>query len=253
MKTERLTNSPSFKASLRINSITKAIAISGLAMGVAVSIPAAPAGAVSFNSSNNQSSRLTFGNNNGDFGQNVTGLAGNNFSVTFNTTPPGSIPNQVSNVQGAFSPTFVPGSTLLTNNSPVANFSYQSGNLNSSLYQLTNDILFQFSNNVSYTFKAGSLFQGSDPTGTNAISFQLAPTATQTSFFTSGSDITNATTVAFAFGDTGAGLGGNYFITASPSTAPLTAVPEPFTVIGSLVGGAAALRMRKKLASATKK
>ena len=252
MKTKQLTNLPSFKAPLSINSITKAIAISGLAIGAAAMLPAAPAGAVSFNGSNNQPSRLTFGTNNSDFGQNVTGLVGNSFNVTFNTTPSGALPNQVSNVQGAFSPTFVPGTTL-TNNSPVATFLYQSGNLNSSLYQLTNDLLFQFSNNVSYTFRAGSLFQGSNPANDNVISFQLAPNATQTSFFTSGSDITNANTVAFTFSDTGAGSGGNYFITASPSTTPLTAVPEPFTVIGSLVGGAAALRMRKKLASAAKK
>jgi hypothetical protein len=33
---------------------------------------------------------------------------------------------------------------------------------------------------------------------------------------------------------------------------PAAAVPEPFTIIGTLVGGTAALRMRKKLKSATK-
>ena len=40
------------------------------------------------------------------------------------------------------------------------------------------------------------------------------------------------------------------FGTASPTAA--TSVPEPFTVIGTLVGGTAALRMRKKLKSAGK-
>lgn len=34
--------------------------------------------------------------------------------------------------------------------------------------------------------------------------------------------------------------------------APATAVPEPFTIIGTLVGGTAALRMRKKLKATTK-
>ncbi|WP_157260131.1 PEP-CTERM sorting domain-containing protein [Chamaesiphon minutus] len=40
------------------------------------------------------------------------------------------------------------------------------------------------------------------------------------------------------------------FSTASPTAA--TSVPEPFTIIGTLVGGTAALRMRKKLKSAGK-
>jgi hypothetical protein len=39
-------------------------------------------------------------------------------------------------------------------------------------------------------------------------------------------------------------VGGSYNATA---VAPTTSVPEPFTVIGTLVGGTAALRMRKKL------
>ena len=40
------------------------------------------------------------------------------------------------------------------------------------------------------------------------------------------------------------------FGTANPVTS--TAVPEPFTIVGTLVGGTAALRMRKKLKSAGK-
>lgn len=38
------------------------------------------------------------------------------------------------------------------------------------------------------------------------------------------------------------------FGTANPTAS--TSVPEPFTVIGTLVGGTAALQMRKKLKSA---
>jgi hypothetical protein len=46
--------------------------------------------------------------------------------------------------------------------------------------------------------------------------------------------------------------GGAPNVTISNFSAPSTAVPEPFTIIGSLVGGTAALRMRKKLKSASK-
>ncbi|WP_146138328.1 PEP-CTERM sorting domain-containing protein [Chamaesiphon polymorphus] len=37
--------------------------------------------------------------------------------------------------------------------------------------------------------------------------------------------------------------------TEPTSTSPTTAVPEPFTIVGTLIGGTAALRMRKKLKS----
>ena len=39
----------------------------------------------------------------------------------------------------------------------------------------------------------------------------------------------------------------NYVVTVALPTTVATAVPEPFTVIGTLIGGTAALRMRKKL------
>lgn len=48
-----------------------------------------------------------------------------------------------------------------------------------------------------------------------------------------------------------AGLGG--FGTAIPGAPTGTAVPEPFTIIGTLVGGTAALRMRKNLRATAKK
>jgi hypothetical protein len=39
--------------------------------------------------------------------------------------------------------------------------------------------------------------------------------------------------------------------TAPPPPTP-TAVPEPFTIIGTIIGGTAAFRMRKKLKAITK-
>ena len=41
----------------------------------------------------------------------------------------------------------------------------------------------------------------------------------------------------------------NSFSSINPDA---TAVPEPFTIVGTLIGGTAALRMRKKLKAATK-
>ena len=74
----------------------------------------------------------------------------------------------------------------------------------------------------------------STPGGNNRFEFRgiVEPTATITSFRLSGGYIVAA--------------GRQY--TADP-IADSTAVPEPFTIIGTIVGGTAALRMRKKLKS----
>jgi hypothetical protein len=48
---------------------------------------------------------------------------------------------------------------------------------------------------------------------------------------------------------------GNYYglaFDSSNASNPTTAVPEPFTIFGTLIGGTAALRMRKKLKSSGK-
>ena len=58
----------------------------------------------------------------------------------------------------------------------------------------------------------------------------------------------NIQATAFTFGDTLNAGGGNYGIVISPIN-PTAAVPEPFTIIGTIIGGTAAFRMRKKLAS----
>ena len=44
---------------------------------------------------------------------------------------------------------------------------------------------------------------------------------------------------------------GSYSLVASVAP-PTTAVPEPFTIIGTIVGGTAAIRTRKKLKAAAK-
>ncbi len=46
--------------------------------------------------------------------------------------------------------------------------------------------------------------------------------------------------------------GFNTYVSTVAAATPATAVPEPFTIIGTLVGGSAAMRMRKKLKSSTK-
>jgi hypothetical protein len=225
MRIQQFTNTNNIKTSLMIAASTLAIGIS-----------AAPAGAVSFTGAG---SRLDFGISNGEFQNNVKNVTGDSFQVTFNQSNAAIV---FPTTQGSFLPTFVPGTTVGTN-APVGTFVYDpSSTATNFVYKLNSDLLFSFSNNVSLTIKQGALFSESKPT-TNSTSFTLANGSTPVSFFTSGADITNNNTLAFKFDDTGAGSGGIYTVSASPTAS----VPEPFTIIGSIIGGAAALRMKKKM------
>jgi hypothetical protein len=71
--------------------------------------------------------------------------------------------------------------------------------------------------------------------------------------FTSDTPISSISFRGFGDGNSFAGTARlDNFRFGTVNLATTTAVPEPFTVIGTLVGGTAALRMRKKLKSASK-
>ena len=115
-------------------------------------------------------------------------------------------------------------------------------------YKLTNDLKFSFQNGVNLTIAMGSLFKGGFNT-TDGVNFGLVSSAG--SYFENAGDITPTDKLVFGFNNTNGIDNGGYNISASG--APGTAVPEPFTIIGSIIGGTSAFRMRKKLAAAAKK
>ena len=234
MKTELLNSLSSFKAPLKINNITKAIAISGLAIGAAAMLPAAPAQAITFNSGD-----LNFGVFTSSFANDVNPVAGNSFNVTFNPSGTASI----FSATGSFAPTFTTGSTI-GSNSPTVSFS----NIGGSTYRLNQALVFNFAaaTPTSFTLNQNSTFTETEILNSDRVrvgsGLQLA--SSTGTFFTNAGDITSIPTLAFSFTDTGLPSGGLFVAQASP-----TAVPEPFTVIGTIIGGTAAFRMRKKLAS----
>jgi hypothetical protein len=219
-----------------IKNSLKVVAASSLAVGVAAIVPAAPAHAVSFNTG-----ELDFGVFTTSFSSNVNLAPGNNFNVTFN--PSGT--TNIFRADGSFSPTFTTG-TNIGSNSPTVNFSYVSG----TTYRLNQDLVLNFGTTTptSFTLRQNSTFSESDIFSNGLkVGSGLQLTSSTGSFFTNGGDITNVPTLAFSLNDTGLPSGGLYITQASP-----TSVPEPFTVIGTIVGGTAAFRMRKKLANVNK-
>ena len=84
--------------------------------------------------------------------------------------------------------------------------------------------------------------------GSNSVPTTLSlNNATLGSIF--GIGLTTGDTLTFKIGDGSGQYGDNSgsFQLSSPNTS--TSVPEPFTIVGTLIGGSAALRMRKKLKS----
>jgi hypothetical protein len=228
---------------LKNNNLTQLLAIGSIAIASIATVSAAPASAVTFNTG-----ELDFGVFVSPFGSDVNPGAGDTFNVTFNPSGTVNIFNNPLNPLGSFSPTFTAGSTI-GSNSPTVGFSYVSG----STYKLDQDLVFNFAaaTPTSFTLKQNSTFTETDIfNATNqkvGAGLQLASNAG--SFFTNGGDTTNVPTLTFSFNDSGLPTNGLYITQASPTAV----VPEPFTIIGTIVGGTAAFRMRKKLAVANKK
>lgn len=223
-------------AKLKHNSLTQLLAVATIATSAVTSISIESARAITFNG------ELDFGNATSPFASMVNPAPGDNFNVMFN---PGGTASIIS-AFGNFSPTFTAGTTI-PSNSPSVGFSYVSG----STYKLDQDLIFNFTSltPTSFTLKQNSTFTQTDILNNGikvGAGLQLANNLG--SFFTNGGDITNIPTLAFSLNDTGIPSGGLFIAQAGPTTA----VPEPFTIIGTIVGGTAAFRMRKKLSATNK-
>ncbi len=237
MKIKQLANLPSVRT-------LKIAAISTLAIGVATSISAAPAAAVSIGSGD-----LTFsdGATNSTPGTPITGTAGNFFTVDFNRGG-----NTVVTVASGSFGTLIPGVSLIDSepkaiNPSTGNFLYVAGAPAGSFdYRLTNPsgLDFNFGPSIgNLNIAANSLFRGSFAGGSN-VNFSLNPLNLAT--FTSGLDSSPVNVRNFDFS-----ISSNTDATGSYGLS-VTAVPEPFTIIGTIIGGTAAFRMRKKLSSSAK-
>ncbi|WP_373539578.1 PEP-CTERM sorting domain-containing protein [Chamaesiphon sp.] len=228
MKIRQFTNLPNIKA-LNI------VAVGTLAMGIAASISATPAQAVVFTTG-----QLSVLGRTADFFENLN--AGSGFSINFNTN---------ASVDTLGAPVGSDLASLFNGNLGVApttgNFEYVSGSGDNLQYQLSNNLTFDFANNISYTINSGSTFQSLFNNTTQGVQFGIT---NGTGFFTdrTNGDTTTALTNTFTVSDlplVAGANGGNYSILASPVAA--TPIPEPFTIIGTIIGGIAAFRMRKKL------
>uniref|UniRef100_UPI00286AE786 hypothetical protein n=1 Tax=Chamaesiphon sp. OTE_20_metabat_361 TaxID=2964689 RepID=UPI00286AE786 len=130
---------------------------------------------------------------------------------------------------------------------PTATFRYISGDNANFTYELGSDINFNFTNGLNLFIASGTRFNGSR----NARSvgfFTIDPTG---SSFKNGTDTTPLNALSFGFNDIDGASQGTYGITAS-TVEPTASVSEPLTIVGTILGGAAAVRISRKLTDAAK-
>jgi hypothetical protein len=232
-KIKQFANLASIKKSIVIS------AASSLAIGIAAMIPATPAGAVILTGG-----ELTFTGGTTNLSSLVRPSAPASFSVDYNQ--PAALPTVLAST-GSFSSFFPqPKPALVGANITSPNtFSLVSSTPTSFLYSLNNPLSFNFGS-ISLNVGSGSTFTGMY-NNIGGVDFSLLSSVGSTFVTTSDSVATQIQSLNFSFGDTGLSGIGTYRISASP-----TSVPEPFSVIGTIVGGTAAFRMRKKLANINK-
>jgi hypothetical protein len=247
MKMNRVTSFSRYqKATLTTSLITQILAI-----GISTGIFAAPTQAAILNGEIAfQGGTNNFFFNDGKSG--ATGLAGNSFSVDFNNQPKAALVTGASGSVGSF----FPNSGAYSLPTSTGNFSFANtaapGKFN---YTLTNNLSFAFLNAPNLTVKAGSVFQGAF---NNAKGIEFGLLNDTGSLFTQGGDTTPISSLAFSFNDSEGGTSGGYTVSATirrsiVSTGNTAAVPEPFTIVGTLIGGTVAFRIRKKLITSVDK
>lgn len=235
MKIKQFANLPNIKA-LNI------IAVSSLAIGIATSISTAPAQAVSITSGT-----LSFADGALIGGGSIAPVVGNRFTVNFNGVNSATVQAGTS---GSFlAAGLTPGPQYIASSS--ADYLFSGGNT----YTQIGDLVFDFGQQVTanplvarLTVGSGSIF--STVSLDNATTFSFL--SGNTTFRTQPDNILSQVLVQrgdFRFSvDNSANVGspnGSYSLAA-------TAVPEPFTIIGTIIGGTAAFRMRKKLSNSVK-
>jgi hypothetical protein len=232
------------------------LAISGLAIGIATGISAAPAGAVILAPGSILNFSGTAVETAGTIIPTAAGV-GSSFSAVFNPNPPGAA--LVNTASGSFSGLIPTGASSI--NSTTTAFT----NVGLSTTVPTNfdfvsqsPLTFDFGTAGTLTLDAGAFFlatpsAGTPSTSTNFNIYNVSTAPGAPNFFgtfVSGGDVNRVKFDQFQFSvaNVPAGLGINNY-NLQVSAAP---VPEPFTIIGTLVGGTAALRLRKKLSSSAK-
>jgi hypothetical protein len=247
------------------------LGISGLVIGLATAISAAPAGAVVIA----PGSQLRFiGDVLNTSGTVDSATLGNTFQGTFTAGDGGKVTRATGTFASIFAgvgPTTTAIGLKFSTSNPV---SFEQVGPSSTVvgidYLPTTDLVFTFPNtNGTSTDPAGGtltlpantrfLVTTAASSGTGSRSnFNIYTTPSFGGTFKNGSDITNLNFTSFSFdvdnfdstNPINISPNGSFSFVATVPDA--ISVPEPFTIIGTMLGGTAAIRMRKKLAAAAK-
>jgi hypothetical protein len=239
MNIKQLTRaSNSTETPLKSTTLTNLLAVGSLALGLSAVAYAAPAHAIALTNSS-----ITFTNSSlPTFFADVNPGALDTITVSFVS------PLDVGSSSGLLAGgSFFPSAGMYAISPiPTATFNYIAGNDSFFTYSLASNLNIDFTNGATVTIAGGTQFNGSKNASGTSFS-TIDPTG---SSFKNGTDVVPLNALSFGFNDiVGRGTGG-LVLTASSGSPQTTQVPEPFTIVGTIIGGTAALRMRKKLAKA---
>ena len=220
------------------------LAVGILAIGAIVGIVAAPASATAINNG-----QLAFNDGTINTEGTIDPGAGNTFTATFNGTGAAI----VSTSSGDFLSILSTGAKSVTTSS--VSFLYDTVALN---YKSTNDLVFDFGPSSGVlTIASGSAFQDTVALTAGHSNFNFLGSSASFQQGTDPATIIPLTSFNFDVDNlpdtnpANTSPNGSYSLVTdligNPST---TQVPEPFTIVGTILGGTAAMRMRKKLAKA---
>ncbi|WP_310413978.1 PEP-CTERM sorting domain-containing protein [Chamaesiphon sp. OTE_8_metabat_110] len=253
MKVKQLPDlSALFEIFFRYTNLAQILAVGTLAMGASIGISSAPAHGVALNGG-----QVVFTGETTGFLELQDAVAGNSFNVTFNFNPdpaPGTADNaKVSSASAPFTTYFNQnpngsGSYPLDPQTQTVAFKYVSGDNDGFTYTLDSNLVFAFENSVTLTIKNDTRFVGNN-SGTGVSLSNNSPSG---AFYSQGTIDTPVKALSFTLNDITSGSTGGYSILAS-TVEPVTAsVPEPLTIVGTILGGAAAVRIKRKLTDAAR-
>jgi hypothetical protein len=242
MKVKQLNNASN---SIQSPILTQMLAVGTLVIGASVVIAAAPAGAVVINNG-----QLAFNNGTLNTSGTIVPGVGNTFTATFNGTGFAII----STSNGDFLPLLPTGPKAVASSS--VSFLYDTLASN---YKTTSPLVFDFGvGSGTFTIATGSAFQDTVSTTAGRSNFNFLGSSGS---FTNGANTTVIPLTSFNFdvddlantNPSNLSPNGSYSLVTDIVGRPGTQVPEPFTLVGTILGGTAAIRMKKKLADIAKK
>jgi hypothetical protein len=183
---------------------------------------------------------LSWSDGTNDFFSDVNPVANDTFTVNFS---PDNV-TLINSATGVFVPTFTPAPPPYDQDLTVqaATFTYSRTQADGFIYTLNNDLSFNFGNGSTVTWGQGTPGVGAFVDIGGSVQFELEGPGNSHGITIAGTEWPPAPTDVLQFGDSVDPAGGSY-------NGVVDAVPEPTTILGSLVALGMGAKLKRKKGS----